>query len=170
MLAYPYDPPRVGEPGVKEVLLIQAASGDLIDARSVDGNAEFQILVANVAAPLKQQPWHSEAKSFLDALVRGKRAWIKVYETLEVPDGLDIEVANVHVDGRDISWELVGNGNAWVWEKKNNDSELTKLQAWARERKKGFWALPESDREPPWVYIDRTMRERMQKRENPESN
>jgi endonuclease YncB( thermonuclease family) len=60
---------------------------------------------------------------------------------------------------------LVGSGNAWVWESKSNDKELRKLQSWAREHKKGLWALPESKREPPWEFLDRQMGLKMKQRE-----
>jgi endonuclease YncB( thermonuclease family) len=114
-------------------------------------------------APARGQKWHSEAVAALDALVKGKRGRARFFESVVPSKDIDAEhgvtvIGRVFVDGKDISWELVGSGNAWVWEEKSNDLELKKLQEWARKNRKGLWALPESDREPPWEFMVRRMR------------
>ena len=83
------------------------------------------------------------------------------------PDGQPYRhavIANVFVDEKDIGWQLVGDGNAWVWEGKNNDPEIANLQDWARRHRKGLWALPQAEREPPWEFMDRIMQQRMRER------
>jgi endonuclease YncB( thermonuclease family) len=174
MPVYPYDLPRANDKDVVDVDLVGSELGHSIDARMPPDNAAFTIHLADIMAPAKGQPWHSEAVAALDALVKGKRARIRVYQSLLPPedirraDGTPLNVtaiAHVFVDGRNLSWELVGSGNAWVWEAKSNDPELKKLQEWARRHKKGLWALPESDRVPPWQFIEARMRQHMQQRE-----
>jgi endonuclease YncB( thermonuclease family) len=164
MPANPYDPPRSGDKDVSEMELIGAISGHMIDARVKGYDTSIKIHVADIMAPVKQQPWSSEATAALDALVRGKHAWVRVYETFREPNAVSI-IGSVYVGAEDVGWALVGSGNAWVWESKSNDQELKKLQAWARQHKKGLWALPESEREPPWQFVERRMNEIMKQRE-----
>ncbi len=170
----PYDLPRSGEVDVIDVDLVGAILGDSIDARRASDNAPFTIYVADVIAPHKGQPWHSESVAALNEMVKGKRARLRIYESIAPPEdnpeyGVTV-IGRIYVDGKDLSWELVGSGNAWVWESRSNDAELKKLQNWARDHRKGLWALPESEREPPWVYLDKAMRARMQQREGSASN
>jgi endonuclease YncB( thermonuclease family) len=170
MPQHPYDLPRTDEKAVADVNLVGAILGYSIDARMPDDNAALTIYLADIMAPARGQPWHAESIAALDRLVKGKLARVRFLEEVYVPEDLVQEYGvvvrgRVFVDGRDLSWELVGSGNAWVWEAKSNDPELKKLQEWARMHKKGFWALPEADREPPWSFMDRILRQRMQQRE-----
>ena len=101
--------------------------------------------------------------------MKGKRACVRFIESLRGPDGVTV-VGRVYVDGRDVSWELVGGGNAWVWQEISNDQALMDLQEWARRRGRGLWALPESDREPPWEFMDKQIRLLMEQREESPPN
>ena len=126
------------------------------------------------AAPARGQPWHSESVVALNGLVKGKRARLRIYESLAPPEdapeyGVTV-IGRVYVDRKDLSWELVGSGNAWVWESRSNDPELKKLQDWARARGKGLWSLPESEREPPWEFMAKRMRSHIQQAEGSTSN
>jgi len=174
MPGYPYALPQANGKDVADVDLVGSELGHSIDARMPPDNAVFTIHLADIMAPAKGQPWHAEAVAALDALVKGKHARMRVFQTmappedLRRPDGTPFNVAviaHVFVDGRNLSWELVGSGNAWVWEAKSNDPELKKLQEWARQRRKGLWALPESDRVPPWQFIETRMRQLERQRE-----
>ncbi len=167
---YPYDLPRADAKDVADVDFVGAYSGDTIDARLPEDNAPFKLQLADIMAPVRGQPWHRESVAALDALVKGKRARARLFESILPPEELAGEydvtvIGRVYVGSQDINWELVGSGNAWVWEEKSNDPELRNLQAWARRHKKGLWALPESDREPPWEFMDRHLRLQMQERE-----
>lgn len=166
---YPYDLPRADDAEVVHVDLVGAESGHIIDARLPGKNAFFKIHVADILAPAKGQPWNPEAVAALNALVKGKRACVRFIESLRGPDGVTV-VGRVYVDGRDVSWELVGGGNAWVWQEISNDQALMDLQEWARRRGRGLWALPESDREPPWEFMDKQIRLLMEQREESPPN
>jgi endonuclease YncB( thermonuclease family) len=170
----PYDLPRVGERDVIDVDLVRAILGHTIDARRPGDNAPFTIHLADVFAPARGQPWHSESVATLNDLVKGKRARLRIYESVAPPeDALEYGVTvigRVYVDRKDLSWELVGSGNAWVWESRSNDAELKKLQDWARAHGKGLWALPEWEREPPWEFMAKQMRLRIQQGEVSSSN
>jgi endonuclease YncB( thermonuclease family) len=169
----PYDFPRAGEQDVIDVDLVGAILGHTIDARRVSDNAPFTNHLADVFAPARGQPWHSESVAALNELVKGKRARLRIYESIAPEDAPEygvIVIGRVYVDRKDLSWELVGSGNAWVWESRSNDPELRKLQNWARNQRKGLWALPESERESPWQFMDKQMRERIQQRKESSSN
>jgi endonuclease YncB( thermonuclease family) len=164
----PYDPPRADEKDVIDVDLGAAILGHTISARRASDNAAFTIYLSDIVAPARGQPWHSNAVEMLDRLARGKRARFRIYESIAPPEnaseyGVTV-IGRLYVDGKDLSWELVGSGNAWFWDEKSNDPELEKLQDWARGHRKGLWALPESQRLPPWEFMREQMRLRMQER------
>jgi endonuclease YncB( thermonuclease family) len=169
MPANPYDLPRADERDVIDVNLDGAILGHSISARRASDDAPFTIHLADIFAPAKGQTWHSESVAALNALAQGKRARLRIYESIAPPEdaqefGVTV-IGRVYLDGKDLSWELVGSGNAWVWDKKSNDPELKKLQDWARENRKGLWALPESQRVPPWEFMREQMRLHMQQPE-----
>jgi endonuclease YncB( thermonuclease family) len=61
-------------------------------------------------------------------------------------------IANLYVDGKWVNAEMVRSGSAWVFRKYAKTPELFKLEAEARADKRGLWALPESERIPPWQW------------------
>jgi len=46
----------------------------------------------------------------------------------------------------------VRNGHAWVYRQYAKDKSLFALEAKAKAEKLGLWALPESQRVPPWDW------------------
>jgi hypothetical protein len=61
-------------------------------------------------------------------------------------------LARVYVDELDVNAELVRLGAAWVYRKYSDDAALIALEKEARAEKRGLWALPESERIPPWQW------------------
>ena len=47
---------------------------------------------------------------------------------------------------------MVREGHAWAYTKYSHTTEIIELEDGARSAKKGLWALPESQREPPWIW------------------
>ena len=60
------------------------------------------------------------------------------------------EVARVHVDGRDLSLELLRAGFAWHYRRYSRESSLARLQAEARAARRGLWA--DARPVPPWEW------------------
>lgn len=167
---YPYDVLRADDKDVLEVDIVGALSSNALESR-VQGYSSIplNIRVADIFAPIKGQPWNAEAVAALNALTKGKHARVRIYDSHRIGDSA-WTTGRVFVGSQDISWELVAGGNAWVWEEKSKDQALKNLQAWAREHKKGLWALPEADREPPWRALDRKIRATINEREESKSN
>ena len=171
MPSYPYDLPRADEIDVIDVDLVAAILGNTIEARRSSDGAAFRVDLADIRAPYEGQSWHSESVAALNTLVKGKRGRFRIFESIPPPEGMEelgvTAMGRLYVDGKDISWEMVGGGNAWAWEGKSNDPALQELQAWARENQVGLWALPASEREPPWEFLKRKMDQRMKQIQTP---
>ncbi len=61
-------------------------------------------------------------------------------------------MAHLHPSGRDINWEMVREGHAWVYRKYLRDLTLLEDEAAARQEQRGLWALPEAKRVDPWEW------------------
>jgi len=51
-----------------------------------------------------------------------------------------------------VSADLVRRGSAWVYRRYTDDPGLLALERDARAQQRGLWALPESERIPPWTW------------------
>jgi hypothetical protein len=47
---------------------------------------------------------------------------------------------------------MVREGHAWAYTKYSHSPEIVDLESRARAERRGLWALPESEREPPWIW------------------
>ena len=47
---------------------------------------------------------------------------------------------------------MVAERHAWVYRKYSDDPHMLELEAGAQEQGIGLWALPESERVPPWEW------------------
>ena len=48
--------------------------------------------------------------------------------------------------------EMVREGHAWAYTKYAHSTAIIELEDHARAASKGLWALPENQREPPWIW------------------
>ena len=109
---------------------------------------QFRIRLAQIDAPESNQPYGKRAKSALSALAFGKQARVEVVDI----DRYGRTVGEVFVDGIDVNREMVREGHAWAYTKYSHTTEIIELEDSARIAKKGLWALPENQREPPWIW------------------
>lgn len=116
------------------------------DCRS--GKVQYRVRLAEIDTPEKKQPYGSKAKEALSDLVFGRM--IKVEQIDK--DRYGRLVANLYVDGKWVNAEMVRSGSAWVYRQYAKTPELFKLEAEAKADKRGLWALPESERTPPWEW------------------
>lgn len=61
-------------------------------------------------------------------------------------------VGRVYRGGLDVNAELVKQGAAWVYRNYAKDQRLFTLEDEARAARRGLWALPEAERQPPWEW------------------
>ena len=61
-------------------------------------------------------------------------------------------VGRVHEGAVDMNAEMVRRAAAWVFRRYSDDPALLRLEAEARSARRGLWALPETERVPPWEW------------------
>jgi endonuclease YncB( thermonuclease family) len=114
----------------------------LVDRRQV------RIRLAQIDAPESGQPYGKKAKAALSALAFGKQARIEVVDI----DRYGRTIGEVSIDGIDVNREMVRAGHAWAYTKYSHTTEIIELENSARAAKQGLWALPDNQREPPWIW------------------
>ncbi|MBS3962912.1 MAG: thermonuclease family protein [Methylomonas sp.] len=130
--------------------VVKIADGDTL-TMLVAGNRQIKIRLAEIDTPESHQPYGQKAKQALAGLVFSRTITADVQTT----DRYGRSVARVYAGTLDVNAELVRSGSAWVYRKYAKDRSLYELEAQAREDKKGLWALPESERTPPWEWRKR---------------
>ncbi len=142
------------------VLLGQTATGATLEGRVVriadgdtltlltDDHHQHRIRLAEIDTPEKRQPWGKRAKQALAAKVFRKRVTVRT----EKKDRYGRWIGHVFLGDRDINAEMVAEGHAWVYRRYSKNPALLRLERKAREEKRGLWALPESQKIPPWQW------------------
>ncbi len=127
--------------------VIAVADGDTLTLLT-DDKRQIRIRLAEIDTPEKQQPYGKRAKQSLAKLCFGKPAKVDVQDT----DRYGRIVGRVFCAGIDANAEQVRRGAAWVYRKYARDPKLYALEDEARRERRGLWALPESQRVPPWEW------------------
>ncbi|HXV37453.1 MAG TPA: thermonuclease family protein [Myxococcota bacterium] len=122
---------------------------------------EVRVRLAQIDAPERDQPYGQKAKAALAALAFGKPARVEVVDV----DSYGRSVGEVFVAGVDVNRELVRGGHAWAYTRYTHSTAIIELEDQARAAKAGLWALPESQREAPWIW--RHARQRARARAGP---
>jgi endonuclease YncB( thermonuclease family) len=126
--------------------VIGVADGDTLTLL-VD-REQIRIRLAQIDAPEFNQPYGTRAKRALSALAF--RKWARV-EVVDI-DRYGRSVGEVFIDGIDVNRAMVREGHAWAYTKYLYTPEIIELEDAARAANKGLWALPEGQREPPWIW------------------
>jgi len=114
-------------------------------------NRPVRVRIAGIDTPERGQSWASRSKQALSDRVFGKQ--VRVIEVAE--DIYGRTVGEVYADNVCVGCELVREGHAWVYRRFTDDAVLMQLEDDAREARRGLWALPASDRMPPWEWRQR---------------
>lgn len=109
---------------------------------------QVKIRLAEIDTPESAQPYGSRAKQALSDLVFGQDVQVDVKEI----DRYGRTVGRVSVGAIDVNAALVAAGAAWVYRQYAKDPDLLRLEAEARAAQRGLWALPETQRTPPWEW------------------
>lgn len=153
------------------VLLLVAAIGSTADAaadatrtitgdvkRVLDGDSlilhadglDVEVRLAEIDAPEKGQPYADNSRKALQGMVLGRRVRAEVLDV----DRYGRSVCRIYrlPDGTWVNAAMVRRGHAWVYRRYVRDLGLYDLEREAREKRAGLWALPEAEREPPWLW------------------
>jgi endonuclease YncB( thermonuclease family) len=123
--------------------------GDSFLVRPAKGR-DVDVRLQDIDAPEKSQPYGNTARAALVKLIGERQVFVDVIET----DHYGRKVVRVYrePDRLDIAKALVRDGHAWVYRRTIHDRSLIELEEAARAKHLGLWALPETDRLPPWQY------------------
>lgn len=130
--------------------VVRVSDGDSITV--LQGTVQHRIRLADIDAPERGQPWGRQSQRMLAELVAGADVEIQPTDT----DRWGRIVARVRTaDGTDVSRAMVSRGGAWAFRRYLTDRSKLQLEAEARAAGRGLWALPETERMPPWEWRDR---------------
>ena len=126
--------------------VVAVVDGDTIEVLA--GRERRKIRLAGIDTPERGQPWAGQAKAALSARVFGRD--VRINEV--AVDRYGRTVGEVYADDVCVGCELVREGHAWVYRQFTQDRILLDLEAEARAEGRDLWALPESQRVPPWEW------------------
>ncbi len=132
-------------------IAISILDGDTIKVESSE-RIVYQVRLAGIDAPEKNQAFGEEAKQNLIRLVLGKSVVVHAHKN----DRYGRLVGKVFLDGADMSLMQIRAGLAWHY--KQYQKEQTQLdrnsysveESTARQRGLGLWS--QADPVPPWVH------------------
>jgi len=150
---------------ISVTLSIASVAGDKVPAQILfygDGDT-FNVLLGGeketirfnaVDCPESDQPWGSEAASFVQEVTRGKSIKIESLKRgrYEGAFGKKRIIGVVYAGQSNINLELVKKGHCWVNTKYTSDPEYLAAFQEAQNNLLGLWALPQSQRIPPWEW------------------
>ncbi len=131
---------------VLEARVTKVVDGDTMNVRS--GGQSFKIRLFGIDTPEHDQPYARESRQALQRLVSGDAVRLETHGT----DSYGRLLARVFAGKQDVNAELVRLGAAWVYRRYSDDPALLALEREARAQKCGLWALPASQRVPPWQW------------------
>jgi endonuclease YncB( thermonuclease family) len=127
--------------------VVGISDGDTLTALKPD-KTQVKIRLQGIDAPEAGQDFATRSKQAASALAFGKSVTVRPTGT----DRYNRTLAEVVLpDRRSLNHELVRQGMAWWFRKyAPNDRELERLEAEAREAKRGLWSQPNPI--PPWDW------------------
>ncbi len=126
--------------------VVGVADGDTITV--LQDRTQVHVRLDGIDCPERGQAFGSRAKEFTSELVFGQVVTVRPRNK----DRYGRTVAEIVLpDGRDVNHELVRAGFAWWFRKyAPHDTELARLEAEAKEAKRGLWA--DASPVPPWEW------------------
>lgn len=135
---------------VFEARVVKISDGDTISVQ-IEGKDSQKVRLLGIDTPERDQPYARESRQELVKLVSGREVRLET----EGADAYGRLLARVYCEAVDVNAELVRLGAAWVYRKYSDDAKLLALEREARAAKRGLWALPASERVPPWEWRHR---------------
>jgi micrococcal nuclease len=125
---------------------VSVVDGDTFKAKVQGVVMTFRL--QGVDAPERAQPYGSTSTTVLQQLIRAQKL-VLVFADVDAYGRI---VAEVWVGNMNVNAEMVRRGAAWFESVYSKDQQLYAIEAGARDRKVGLWALPASNRVEPWIW------------------
>ena len=119
----------------------------LDDSEHITRNHETELRLRDIDAPEFSQRGGHEAKKALEMVLKGNK--LKAVVEADT-DNYGRLLATIYVDDRNVSLEMVANGQAWIDAKYNKDQKYWRVLKEAQLKKLGIWA--EDDPVAPWEW------------------
>jgi endonuclease YncB( thermonuclease family) len=132
--------------------------GDTCTAIATKDGARIQVRLHGVDAPELDQPFGTQARTMMSALVIGRH--VDLHPAGHNHDRLVADV--VLRDGRNVAALLVTEGAAWVDARHNTDPTAPTRQAAAQQARRGLWR--DASAVPPWEWRERPAQDPAPKR------
>lgn len=126
--------------------VVSVSDGDTLKVLK-DGK-ELRVRLAEIDAPERAQAWGRKSRDALSGKVMHKQVEVDT----QYEDQYGRSVARIYFEGRDINREMVAEGHAWAYRKHLKDQRLMQDERDAKDARRGLWALPETERVPPWKW------------------
>ena len=123
--------------------------GDSFLVRPANGR-DIDVRLQDIDAPEKDQPYGATARAALVRIIGDRKVFVDVVDD----DRYGRKVARVfrEPDRLDVVKALVRDGHVWVYRRTLKDASLIEFEDRARSEHRGLWALPASERMPPWQH------------------
>ncbi|MDH5727952.1 MAG: thermonuclease family protein [Gammaproteobacteria bacterium] len=127
--------------------VVGISDGDTITILTSE-KEQIKIRLAEIDTPEKKQPYGQKAKQALSDKIYNQNVSVKV----QTKDRYGRVIGHIYLGQRWINEEMIKDGNAWVYRQYSKSKHLLSLEQQAKAAKRGLWALPESQRQPPWEW------------------
>ena len=145
LILFLLSPVRSGE--IFEVNLDRVIDGDTVVVKGVEYGLS-KVRLHAIDTPEKGQAHYLRSKKALENLLKkGKISLKKV-----TVDRYGRIVGELFVGNISINLKMIETGNAWCYEKYNNNIDFTNAEKLARDKAIGIWALPKSQQIAPWIW------------------
>jgi endonuclease YncB( thermonuclease family) len=128
-------------------VVLEITDGDTLVLGSADG-ARIRVRLAEIDAPEMSQPYGVESKRALEEFAKDERVRVVVVDT----DRYGRTVGEIYLDGVYLNAEMVRQGHAWAYTRYAKSTTIIERENEARKASRGLWALPESERDAPWIW------------------
>lgn len=126
-------------------VVVKVKDGDTVEILD-DNKVTYNIRLAGVDCPEKNQDFGVVAKKFTSDLIFGKSVKFQILKQ----DLYGRNIGWVFIDDLNVSEELLRNGLAWHYVKYSTSKRLQILENLARSKKIGIWSKP--DPVKPWEF------------------
>jgi endonuclease YncB( thermonuclease family) len=135
------------EPRFLSATITKVNDGDSIEVKTAAGPARVRL--SGIDTPEFDQPYAPEATAALRArLPPGSAVELEVVTRDQFRRLVAVIWRIADGERQNVNESMLREGHAWAYRRYMNDAGFCELEAAARDRKLGLWALPVAD----WVY------------------